>query len=117
MRPACRVEDPGRVVGIQTGHQPAGTSPLDQGVNGADAGIVDDEIRARPAPDQDTLTRRDHEHRAAAALEGDHLPGWAILGWRYGTGWCGHVYRRSREERSEERRVGKECRSRWSPYH
>ena len=24
---------------------------------------------------------------------------------------------RSIEERSEERRVGKECRSRWSPYH
>src|SRR2546426_7513565 len=24
---------------------------------------------------------------------------------------------RTREERSEERRVGKECRSRWSPYH
>ena len=23
----------------------------------------------------------------------------------------------SAEERSEERRVGKECRSRWSPYH
>src|SRR2546430_16232298 len=23
----------------------------------------------------------------------------------------------AREERSEERRVGKECRSRWSPYH
>ncbi len=23
----------------------------------------------------------------------------------------------SEEERSEERRVGKECRSRWSPYH
>ena len=23
----------------------------------------------------------------------------------------------SKEERSEERRVGKECRSRWSPYH
>src|ERR1022692_1223703 len=27
----------------------------------------------------------------------------------------GHVFKRS--ERSEERRVGKECRSRWSPYH
>src|SRR3989440_6028979 len=26
-------------------------------------------------------------------------------------------YYASREERSEERRVGKECRSRWSPYH
>src|SRR3712207_7677922 len=25
--------------------------------------------------------------------------------------------RRSSPERSEERRVGKECRSRWSPYH
>ncbi len=23
----------------------------------------------------------------------------------------------TKEERSEERRVGKECRSRWSPYH
>ena len=27
------------------------------------------------------------------------------------------VYRSTRENRSEERRVGKECRSRWSPYH
>jgi len=25
--------------------------------------------------------------------------------------------RECEEERSEERRVGKECRSRWSPYH
>ena len=28
---------------------------------------------------------------------------------------CG--YYKGREVRSEERRVGKECRSRWSPYH
>src|SRR3989442_12587888 len=27
------------------------------------------------------------------------------------------IVRKWREERSEERRVGKECRSRWSPYH
>ena len=27
------------------------------------------------------------------------------------------VYSDIRQERSEERRVGKECRSRWSPYH
>ena len=26
-------------------------------------------------------------------------------------------YRTGRRSRSEERRVGKECRSRWSPYH
>ena len=31
---------------------------------------------------------------------------------------CGHIERRGRQnKRSEERRVGKECRSRWSPYH
>ena len=27
------------------------------------------------------------------------------------------VFSDSAEDRSEERRVGKECRSRWSPYH
>ena len=27
------------------------------------------------------------------------------------------LYRNELNERSEERRVGKECRSRWSPYH
>ena len=27
------------------------------------------------------------------------------------------IYQTSSAERSEERRVGKECRSRWSPYH
>src|SRR2546430_6771553 len=38
--------------------------------------------------------------------------------WRYArlskfiVGWASHLY-----YRSEERRVGKECRSRWSPYH
>src|SRR2546430_16209795 len=31
---------------------------------------------------------------------------WAYEGWQFGT-----------YSRSEERRVGKECRSRWSPYH
>ena len=32
---------------------------------------------------------------------------------------CGrpHAYLRDYGVRSEERRVGKECRSRWSPYH
>ena len=27
------------------------------------------------------------------------------------------VYGQAKKPRSEERRVGKECRSRWSPYH
>ena len=29
----------------------------------------------------------------------------------------GHLQAHATAERSEERRVGKECRSRWSPYH
>ena len=29
----------------------------------------------------------------------------------------GRTTDRKRDDRSEERRVGKECRSRWSPYH
>src|SRR5258708_39235117 len=33
------------------------------------------------------------------------------------TGMPGLVEMRSLNKRSEERRVGKECRSRWSPYH
>ena len=40
-------------------------------------------------------------------------------GWRLD--FIGYYYRFSHDEhvykRSEERRVGKECRSRWSPYH
>ena len=30
---------------------------------------------------------------------------------------CGESKGNAKEIRSEERRVGKECRSRWSPYH
>src|SRR3712207_7112389 len=32
-------------------------------------------------------------------------------------GWCGGLPAEEPYVRSEERRVGKECRSRWSPYH
>src|ERR1039458_6283028 len=32
-------------------------------------------------------------------------------------GYCGRCGHLARRPRSEERRVGKECRSRWSPYH
>ena len=34
-----------------------------------------------------------------------------------GKGRTAVVWRQMRARRSEERRVGKECRSRWSPYH
>src|SRR3712207_8244037 len=47
------------------------------------------------------------ERRVALAVAGDHLPDLDALG----------VAREPGADRSEERRVGKECRSRWSPYH
>ena len=31
--------------------------------------------------------------------------------------WIWNALKTERKRRSEERRVGKECRSRWSPYH
>ena len=59
-------------------------------------------------------------HRAGFGtlpVEGDQLP----VHWN-GTPLChitgkGSVFYRREDARSEERRVGKECRSRWSPYH
>src|SRR5690554_3107703 len=46
--------------------------------------------------------------------------GWADIGYSWGV--CPHAYVFEgrglyKTQRSEERRVGKECRSRWSPYH
>ena len=38
--------------------------------------------------------------------------GWEVVGNRYH-----HIMNEEEMMRSEERRVGKECRSRWSPYH
>ena len=53
-------------------------------------------------------------HPAAAFLETGYFI--AILLFVYGIIGIANVIRK-RVLRSEERRVGKECRSRWSPYH
>ena len=37
--------------------------------------------------------------------------------WAQGQTAQGVGYGQTKDARSEERRVGKECRSRWSPYH
>ena len=37
--------------------------------------------------------------------------------WRNQTPWLQTILQSYSNQRSEERRVGKECRSRWSPYH
>ena len=51
--------------------------------------------------------------------ESDHLDISAADGTRIPRGETNLVYRSAKGlfDRSEERRVGKECRSRWSPYH
>ena len=53
---------------------------------------------------------------AIALLTWFLLPGLFEWGYMYTiAGW--DVYAGELDDRSEERRVGKECRSRWSPYH
>ena len=37
--------------------------------------------------------------------------------YEYRPGWAAFMSADEEQSRSEERRVGKECRSRWSPYH
>ena len=58
------------------------------------------------------------KHQRYAILTGKHLSDW-YRDTRF-CGCCGSPLRHAetqRAMRSEERRVGKECRSRWSPYH
>src|SRR5689334_24682210 len=55
----------------------------------------------------------DRRHRIAAAGDGKRLR----LGDRAADRLRAFGERVDLEHRSEERRVGKECRSRWSPYH
>ena len=52
---------------------------------------------------------------AGTVLHGSHLGlrTWFLAAWLMAT----HANGISARQRSEERRVGKECRSRWSPYH
>src|SRR5256885_8346293 len=65
--------------------------------------IVHDGGDARLSADERALLRRQLERVA---------PDGSVAVHHYAPAWA-----RETPERSEERRVGKECRSRWSPYH
>src|SRR4051794_41243107 len=84
----------GRVTGVQTC-----ALPILSSVHSSRGSL-------RPASD-DLLSEVSVVCRLARSVLGDGLP-WAA--------WEGD-YRLIRQLRSEERRVGKECRSRWSPDH
>src|SRR3972149_11801096 len=82
--------------------------PLDRGVGLGRAYAVEyEKIKAR----KEYYPEKKHPYRAEAIKRGEFA---TRATWR---GYPGvSVYQRLYPERSEERRVGKECRSRWSPY-
>ena len=60
----------------------------------------------------------DRQGRTYSVERGILEPGNAAHVQKYGLSLLGDAWKTpSRGLRSEERRVGKECRSRWSPYH
>ena len=61
------------------------------------------------------LNARNDPFVPAESLPNAALAGRCVTLWQPAAG--GHVGWASTHGRSEERRVGKECRSRWSPYH
>src|SRR3989442_15917576 len=70
------------------------------------AGLSDEQMRVRPREDLNSLAwLMWHIARAEDIMVGALIAGREQV--------CDDAWRK----RSEERRVGKECRSRWSPYH
>ena len=69
-------------------------------------------VRLKLAPGMNALTG---ETGAGKSLVVDAVS--LLIGGRGSDGFIRSGEDRAVVERSEERRVGKECRSRWSPYH
>ena len=70
-----------------------------------------DEAADEVGGDTDAAGRRHHVLRCAGAQQPDRLVGIGDRAIEFAL--CAEEH----ADRSEERRVGKECRSRWSPYH
>ena len=70
-------------------------------------------------PARDEVARHLERYRAWERLMLASPDNRAVRGSFEDTGYtlCVLMGKRCARERSEERRVGKECRSRWSPYH
>src|SRR5258707_5342210 len=94
----CQAEDGIRDIGV-TGVQTCAL-PI--------CGINSLTVRSEPIVIVDGVRVDNQPGDNALNTDGSHTPGFNAIFYQYGQ-WSG--------ARSEERRVGKECRSRWSPYH
>ena len=77
----------------------------------AQHGVDSNDMQRTAPPCDDFFAYANGAWRAAHAIP-DYMDRWSRR-WESGEINKEHV----RDIRSEERRVGKECRSRWSPYH
>src|SRR2546428_13121518 len=111
-----------KVMGIRpvmiTGDQPLTAKSI-----AAEVGIDEFQPEAKPEDKYDIVKREQAETRIVAMI-GDgtnDAPALAMadvgLAMNSGTQAAKEAANMVDLERSEERRVGKECRSRWSPYH
>src|SRR5256886_14013601 len=100
-------------VGIHPEHRAAAERFI---ARGRQHGYVTQEDIVRASPDaepgevEELLTTLDDNN--VEILEAERSPTWAQVKEEEE-----EAEELQREDRSEERRVGKECRSRWSPYH
>src|SRR3712207_8990584 len=70
-------------------------------------------VKACAFPIYALVLTHEHTDHARGASPGPRRWGWTLYASEGTTRSCPEL----RAHRSEERRVGKECRSRWSPYH
>ena len=75
--------------------------------------VKSDVIRLKYNADHDLAGMENGNRLVKMILDKPSLP----YSMRIGGEWCRIIHNNQQPVRSEERRVGKECRSRWSPYH
>src|SRR5574337_1334305 len=108
----CGGSEPGQMMRVGRGCRPLGAdgpcvalADVELGAQGLDLGLLRGEDVEDLAQQQGGVYPWD----GGPAAQGVHVAPGSFEG--------AHGRTQARPKRSEERRVGKECRSRWSPYH
>src|ERR1039458_10357741 len=94
-----------------------GANALDGEVDVDLAGIGELQRRLEMTALHELLVQPDEHHMISARVERDGLPRLDLKAIGHRPHLHHAVLHLHLMDRSEERRVGKECRSRWSPYH